>query len=183
VNETSAGRILEQAGIEATPIRRAVLAAMAGEDRAVSALEILHAVRRAGPVNKVTVYRTLDLFVDRGVALRHAWRALPALLPGRGPRLGLSCHAWCRRCGRMECMPEAVKELGVAAFVESLDMDVEGVEIRIDGVCRRVAGPGRAHSPRPSPRPPAGLDRSRSRNYLIPFAPRARSPASAETPR
>ncbi len=143
MNETSAGHSGTGRN-RATPIRRAVLAAMAGEDRAVSALEILHAVRRAGPVNKVTVYRTLDLFVDRGVALRHA-------LEGRSLRYCLGavhgsafhCHAWCRRCGRMECMPEAVKELGVAAFVESRDMDVEGVEIRIDGVSRRCRRAGK----------------------------------------
>ncbi len=152
MNETGVRRILEKAGIEATPIRRAVLAAMAGEDRAVSAREILSAVRRDGPVNKVTVYRILDLFVDRGVALRHA-------LEGRSQRYCLGaahgsafhCHVWCRRCGRMECMPDAVRELGVAAFVNRLDMDVEGVEIRIDGVCRRCR---RAGEGEPSPAGP-----------------------------
>ncbi|NMC50608.1 MAG: transcriptional repressor [Desulfovibrio sp.] len=149
MNEIGTRHILEKAGIEATPIRRAVLAAMAGESRAVSAREILSTVRRAGPVNKVTVYRTLDLFVDRGVALRHA-------LEGRSLRYCLGavhgsafhCHVWCRRCGRMECMPEAVKELGVAAFLNRLDMDVEGVEIRIDGVCRRCRQAGEGE---PSP--------------------------------
>ncbi|QLA17045.1 Fur family transcriptional regulator [Desulfolutivibrio sulfoxidireducens] len=151
MTDAAAERLLRAAGIEATPIRRAVLAAMSGEGRAVSALDILSIVRRAGPVNKVTVYRTLDLFVEKGVALRHAieGRSLRYCL-GASHGSAFHCHVWCRRCGRMECMPEAVRELGVAAFVDRLDMDVEGVEIRIDGLCRQCRRAGEGDAP---PRP------------------------------
>lgn len=153
MNPETAGRLLSQAGIEATPIRVAVLAAVAGERRAVSASEVLAAVRRGCSANKVTVYRALDLFVERGVVLRH-------VLEGRAFRycMGLThgsdfhCHVWCRRCGRMECAPEAAAELGVAAFAARLGMDVTGAEIRIDGICRdcRRAG-GEAGPLRPEP--------------------------------
>jgi Fe2+ or Zn2+ uptake regulation protein len=139
----TAAAVLAAAGIEATPIRVAVLTAMAGENRAMSASEVLEAVRRVRAANKVTVYRTLDLFVEKGVVLRH-------VLEGRAFRYCMGgthgsefhCHVWCRRCGRMECAPEAAAELGVAAFAARLGMEVTGAEIRIDGICRdcRQAG-------------------------------------------
>jgi Fe2+ or Zn2+ uptake regulation protein len=151
VTASEAGRILAGAGIEATPIRLAVLAAMADEGRAVSAAEILAAVRRARPANKVTVYRALDLFVEKGVALRHALedRAFRYCL-GAAHGSAFHCHVWCRLCGRMECVSEAAAGLGPGALGDRLGMDVMGVEMRIDGICRQCRRAGEDGSP---PRP------------------------------
>lgn len=143
--------ILRQADIEATPIRLAVLGAMAEEGRAVSAAEIFAAVRRVRPANKVTVYRALDLFVEKGVALRHALedRAFRYCL-GAAHHSAFHCHVWCRLCGRMECVSEADAGLGPGVLGERLGMEVTGVEIRIDGICGHCRRAGEGAPSRPS---------------------------------
>ena len=53
-------QMLDRAGIEATPLRLAVVRAMAGQEGAMAAGDILALVRRDRPANRVTLYRILD---------------------------------------------------------------------------------------------------------------------------
>lgn len=128
--------VLAGVGLEPTAVRLAVLRVLASEDRAFPAADILAAVRRSMSVNKVTLYRILDLYVEKGLANRHscgdrAFRyCLGPLFSGRPHG-----HAYCVRCGRMECLPDSEGLVDVAALGRRLGMDVVGVEVRIDGVC------------------------------------------------
>ncbi|MEA4854865.1 MAG: Fur family transcriptional regulator [Solidesulfovibrio sp.] len=135
--------VLARAGLDPTAVRLAVLRALAGEDRAFPAADILAAVRRAMPVNKVTLYRILDLFVEKGLANRHSCgdRAFRYCL---GPRFSGRAHghAYCLRCGRMECLPGTEGLIDVEALGRRLSMEVLGVEVRIDGVCAACRGDG-----------------------------------------
>ena len=128
--------MLAKAGIEPTPLRLGVAAILAREGRALAAADILDQLRSDRTVNKVTVYRILDLFVDKGLAQRHSsgGRAQRYCL---GPRFSgrTHCHAYCVRCGRMECLPVAEGLVDVSTLEPGLAMDVVGVEVRIDGVC------------------------------------------------
>ena len=63
---------LEHAGLEATPRRIAVLKALAALPHAPAAQELLGAVRRTTRMDKVTLYRTLDLLVEAGILQRHS---------------------------------------------------------------------------------------------------------------
>ena len=160
--------MLERAGIEATPLRLGVADILAREGSALAAADILEELRRGHKANKVTVYRILDLFVDKGLAMRHSAgdRTLRYCL---GPRLAgrAHCHAYCVRCGRMECLPMARGLVDIAALGPQLAMDVLGVEVRIDGICaacRRLEASG-AVPPRTGSGPSrdgTALDRSRS---------------------
>ena len=131
-----AATLLARAGIEPTPLRLCVADVLAGEGQALAAADILARVRGRRRANKVTLYRILDLFVDKGLAFRHSSgdRAFRYCL---GPRFSsrAHCHAYCVRCGRMECLPAPGSLVDVAALGARLDMDVVGVEVRIDGVC------------------------------------------------
>lgn len=127
---------LARAGVEPTAARLAVGRALFREDRAFPAADLLRAVRAEMPVNKVTLYRILDLFVEHGLANRHscgdrAFRYCP------GPRFSGRAHghAYCVRCGRMECLPATGQLVDVEALGRSLSMEVVGVEVRIDGIC------------------------------------------------
>ncbi|HML59936.1 Fur family transcriptional regulator [Solidesulfovibrio sp.] len=128
--------MLEEAGVEPTAVRLAVTHVLADGERALPAGDILRKVRETMPVNKVTLYRILDLFVRQGLASRHSSgdRAFRYCL---GPRFSGRAHghAYCLRCGRMACLPATRDLVDVAALGRSLDMDVVGVEVRIDGVC------------------------------------------------
>ena len=130
--------LLALAGIEATPLRLLVAEVLDQAGGALAAADILTRVRRRHDLNKVTLYRTLDLFVERGLVLRHSSgdRAFRYCLGGK--RSGAAhCHAYCRLCGRMQC----VSATGIASRLDGIPQDlladVENVEIRLDGVCER----------------------------------------------
>ncbi len=131
-----AAGMLERAGLEATPLRLLTAHILAREGQALPAADILNQVRRHHRANKVTVYRILDLFVAKGLASRHSSgdRAFRYCL---GPRFSprAHCHAYCVRCGRMQCLPVGENLVNLSSLLLALPMDVEGVEVRIDGVC------------------------------------------------
>jgi len=131
-----AGSMLARAGIDPTPLRLAVVQVLSREGGALPAGDILALVRGQQTANKVTLYRILDLFVEKGLVRRHSSgdRAQRYCLePGFAGRP--HCHAYCVRCGRMECLPAAEGVVDVAALGPALGMEVTAVEVRIDGVC------------------------------------------------
>jgi len=134
--DRDARTLLQRADIDPTPLRLLVAHTLAHGEEPLTAAVILDRVRQHHGANKVTLYRILDLFVDKGLAGRHSAgdRALRYCL---GPRFSNRphCHAYCVRCGRMECLPAAEGLVDVAALGPALAMDVVGVEVRIDGVC------------------------------------------------
>lgn len=135
-NHASTETVLKRAGIDPTPLRLAVIQVLAREGRALPAGDILALVQDQHRANKVTLYRILDLFVEKGLARRHSSgdRALRYCLePGSAGRP--HCHAYCLRCGRMECLPGVEGVVDMAALGPALAMEVVAVEVRIDGVC------------------------------------------------
>jgi len=135
-HQTPAAAMLARAGIEPTSLRLCVAEVLSGEGLALPATDILARVRERHRANKVTLYRILDLFVEKGLAFRHSSgdRAFRYCL---GPRFSsrAHCHAYCLRCGRMECLPAPETLVDMAALGERMAMDVMGVEVRIDGIC------------------------------------------------
>lgn len=143
VPQSPIAALLGRAGIEPTPLRLLVAEVLDTAGGPLAASDILAAVRRRQPANKVTLYRILDLFVDRGLASRHSAgeRALRYCL---GARFSCRphCHAHCLRCGRVICLPVAEGLVNLDALGPGLAMDVRGVELRIDGVCAACLGRG-----------------------------------------
>lgn len=68
--------LLHAAGLEDTQARRRILAALHAPHGttpvAVSAQDLLAVLRKDGPFDKVTLYRTLDLFTEHGIIQRHS---------------------------------------------------------------------------------------------------------------
>ncbi len=146
LDETS--KLLSRKGVEETPHRRRVLDILSQARAPLSAQEVFAAAGEdAGscqPMNKVTLYRILDLYVEKGVLERHhdgdkSWRfCLPS-------RRGAHCHFYCTRCGRMQCLqPTAMIEEAVNAGEEELGAAIDAVDIRFDGVCADCGGPVQA---------------------------------------
>ncbi|WMW65647.1 transcriptional repressor [Nitratidesulfovibrio liaohensis] len=134
---TDARARLEHAGLEATPRRIAVLEALAALPHAPAAQELLDTVRRTTRMDKVTLYRTLDLLVEAGILQRHSGAdgtfrhcMAPA---GKNAAHG---HFQCTRCGVMTCLPSLPAALDAAALLPA-GVTVEHVEVRLDGVCGR----------------------------------------------
>jgi Fe2+ or Zn2+ uptake regulation protein len=122
---------LLQAGVDPTTRRVMVLEAVARAEGAVSAPELLSVL--SGNMNKVTLYRILDLLVEHGVLARHTGpeRAAHYCL-GRGHG-----HFHCTRCGRCICLRLADAHLERLAGPELAGLGrVDDVELRVEGVCR-----------------------------------------------
>ncbi|WP_022663268.1 Fur family transcriptional regulator [Paucidesulfovibrio longus] len=122
---------LLRSGVDPTERRVMVFEAVAGAEGAVSAPELLAAL--GGSMNKVTLYRILDLLVSSGVLARHTG-------PGRTAHYCLGRghgHFHCTRCGRCICLGLEDANLERLAGPELAGLGrVEDVELRVEGVCR-----------------------------------------------
>lgn len=59
--------IFEHKGISFTRLRRYIIRALIQSDRAITPAEILKKVRVWGPINKVTLYRILDIYESENI--------------------------------------------------------------------------------------------------------------------
>lgn len=126
---------LSEQGLRPTGLRLALLEALAAAGRAVTAGELLEAIRRSRRVNKVTVYRLLEEFTGRGLVRRVAAQGKAAhfeLALGQPPHP----HFQCENCGAVQCLdPVPLEELWLR-LKGPLGHRADRLEIRVAGVCR-----------------------------------------------
>ena len=129
--------ILESANIEPSENRLHILEVIGENKCPLTAAEIYQTVQRTHPINRVTVYRVLDLLLER-----HVIERLNA--GGRAAHFGMAPseyhirhpHFYCTRCGQMDCLsPESI-EIEMENLKKTFPGKVERVEIRVDGICR-----------------------------------------------
>lgn len=135
-----AARMLESSDVQPTKLRVAVLASLLQNPGPAPAQVILDAVRTSRSINKVTLYRILDLLVEQGLALKHSagersfrYCALPQTPHDHGACL--HCHFHCTRCGAMQCLDSHDLPLDRSRLLQDVPLHVKTVEIRLDGVC------------------------------------------------
>jgi len=128
-----AKELLTRGGLAATAKRLLVVQALAEAARPVTPQELLEPL--GDRMNRVTLYRILDLLVERRVATRHnaGERAFRYCLHG-GP--AGHAHFTCSRCGHTECLDSHVLDVGLAELLARLPMRVDSAEIRFGGVCQ-----------------------------------------------
>jgi Fur family transcriptional regulator, ferric uptake regulator len=133
----SAKEMLTHAGLAATAKRMLVVQALTGAGRPVTPQELLEPL--GAQMNRVTLYRILDLLVEHHVATRHnaGERAFRYCL-----RTGPTGHAHftCSLCGHTECLDSQALTVGLAELLAQLPMRVDSAEIRFGGVCRDCLG-------------------------------------------
>jgi Fur family transcriptional regulator, ferric uptake regulator len=127
---------MEQSGLEPTANRLQVLEEIASQDHAVSAPELLQRLSGKCTMNRVTLYRILDLFVEHGLVQRHSVgdRAFRYCLGGKAGPKG-HCHFFCTSCGRTECLAFSSLAIDTERIQRAAGM-VQRMEIRLDGICR-----------------------------------------------
>ncbi len=142
--EEIAEALLRETGVRATPVREAVLGTLLDAGTPLSQKD-LAATSGLERVNKVTLYRTLEVLANAGIAHRvigidGEWRFCSHAREG-GRCTGNHPHFLCLNCGRMAClrdqtMPRVNVPEGYA---------IEGKQLIVYGVCPecREAGTGR----------------------------------------
>ena len=132
--------ILEQSGLAATANRELVMRALKRAGRPVTPQELLVGLDGLDArMNRVTLYRILDLLVEHGLAARHnagerAFRyCLRAGAPGHA-------HFTCTRCGNTQCLDAQGLSAGLSDFLTHLPLRVDTAELRFGGVCETCLG-------------------------------------------
>lgn len=144
MDERDATGILARCGVAATANRELVARALCAAGCPVTPQELLD--RLGGRMNRVTLYRILDLFVESGVATRHnagerAFRyCLHTDLSGHGGH----AHFTCVRCGHTQCLDSRTLDADLEAVFSHLSQSralrVETAELRFGGVCEGCLG-------------------------------------------
>ena len=130
-----ARELLERAGLEPTLNRILVVSAVAAGHCPVTAAEVLAEVLREHKVNRVTVYRILDLLAEKG--------AINRISPGeRAQRYCVGrghSHFHCTGCGRIQCIANEALRFDETAVADSLGLAVSHVDLLLEGLCRDCA--------------------------------------------
>lgn len=134
-------------GLEPTPKRVRILEVIGNNPSPIRAQDIYTAVRRTAEINRVTVYRILDLLVDKGLAVR--------LGGGRSLSYGIAPnenhpahpHFHCRNCGMLQCLQPGSLKVDVEDYRRSFAGEIREVEVLVEGICSAClnkAGPLRS---------------------------------------
>ena len=129
--------LLAAAQLEATDNRLRVLEVVGNNSFPLSAGDIFRTLERSSSINRVTVYRILDLLVDHGVVERIS-------TGGRAACFGLAPndhhrphpHFYCKRCGQMNCLHPESLNIDTENLWKTFPGQIDRVEVRVDGICK-----------------------------------------------
>ncbi len=129
--------LLESAALEATANRLRVLEVVGNNRFPLSAGDIFKTLGRSSTINRVTVYRILDLLVDRGVIERISTGGR-AFYYGLAPNANHRSHPhfYCKSCGQMDCLDPESLSVETDPLWKTYPGRIEKVEVRVDGVCK-----------------------------------------------
>jgi Fur family ferric uptake transcriptional regulator len=135
-NQCDYVNLIEHSGLGQTPNRLRVLEIIGNSPHPVSAQEIIAALNQSRDVNRVTVYRILDLLVENKLVERIS-------SGDRSFRYGLApnanhqphSHFYCVECKEMACLSPDQINLDTRPLTHSFQGLIERVEVRFDGIC------------------------------------------------
>jgi Fur family ferric uptake transcriptional regulator len=123
--------------LEVTANRLSVLEVVGNNRFPLSAGDIFKTLERTSSINRVTVYRVLDLLVDHRVVERLS-------TGGRAAYYGLAPnnyhqahpHFYCKSCGQMDCLNPESLSIETDPLRKTFPGRIDKVEVRVDGVCK-----------------------------------------------
>ena len=136
-NQCDYNGILEDSDLPPTPNRMKVLEIIGNNNSPLSAQEIYETLSRTEDINKTTVYRILDLLVEKDVVERIRGG-------GRSFRYGMAPnenhpshpHFYCKKCGNLECLSPDGLRVELENLRRTFPGIIEKVEVRLDGICK-----------------------------------------------
>ncbi|MBW2590394.1 MAG: transcriptional repressor [Deltaproteobacteria bacterium] len=129
--------LLENSGLGSTPNRLKVLEVIGNNNYPLNAGEVIDILSRSTDINRVTVYRILDLLVEKKLIDRISGG-------GRSFHYGLAPnehhqphpHFYCRECGRMECLNPESLHLDIKPLNRTFPGLIDNVQVCLDGICK-----------------------------------------------
>ncbi|MDJ0784925.1 MAG: Fur family transcriptional regulator [Desulfosarcinaceae bacterium] len=129
--------LLSGADLRSTLNRVRVLEVVGNNRFPLSADDIYRILERSSTINRVTVYRILDLLVEHGVVERIS-------TGGRAFYYGLAPndhhqphpHFYCTNCGQMDCLSPESLVVDTEPLWKTYPGRIDKIEVRIDGICK-----------------------------------------------
>ena len=123
-----------------TENRLHVLEVIGGNNYPLTASEIFQTIERTQNINKVTVYRILDLLLEYRLVER-------IRMGGRAAHYGMAPndhhaphpHFYCTKCDAVDCLPPDCVSVSTTNLRKTFPGTIERVEIQVEGVCRNCA--------------------------------------------
>jgi Fur family transcriptional regulator, ferric uptake regulator len=130
-------KMLASSDLEATENRLHVLEVVGNNRFPLSAADIFSTLERSTSINRVTVYRILDLLVDHEIVERLS-------TGGRAAYYGLAPneyhkahpHFYCKSCGQMDCLNPESLSVDTNPLWKTFPGRIDKVEVRVDGICK-----------------------------------------------
>jgi Fur family ferric uptake transcriptional regulator len=130
-------QILASNALEATRNRLDVLEVVGNNHFPLAADDIYKTLERRSSINRVTVYRILDLLVSKGIVERLS-------TGGRAAYYGLAPnehhqphpHFYCKNCGQMDCLNPDSLNVDTERLWKTFPGRIDKVEVRVDGICK-----------------------------------------------
>ena len=128
---------LQGSGLGHTPNRQRVLQVIGDSSRPLSAQQIFDTLSPTDNINRVTVYRILDLLVDNGLVSRISGGGR-SFVYGPAPNENHPAHPhfYCKSCGNLECLNPLSLNVDLHPMQRTFTGLIENVEVRVDGVCK-----------------------------------------------
>jgi len=129
--------LLQSGGLEPTPNRLRVLEVIGSNSSPVSAQDIFATVSRTAGINRVTVYRILELLASKGLVERLSSGGR-SLVYGLAPNENHPAHPHfhCRSCGALQCLQPGSLKVDQRGIERSFAGEIQNVEVRVDGICK-----------------------------------------------
>jgi Fur family ferric uptake transcriptional regulator len=131
--------VLSAAGLKRGGARERVIALLAQQRCALSAVEIEDELRASGqPTGRASIYRVLELLVEHGlverVAVGDGQARFEPLHPGGAHH---HHHLVCEQCGRLVAFDDAGLERAINDLSKRLGVRVEHHDVLLRGACQR----------------------------------------------
>jgi len=130
-------KMLQSAELNATANRLRILEVVGSNNSPLSASQIFNTLERTNSINRVTVYRILELLVRHRIMERIStggrafyYGLAPNTYHQRHP------HFYCKHCGQMDCLDPESLNIETERLWKTFPGKIDRVEIRVDGVCK-----------------------------------------------
>ena len=130
-------KLLEESGLGYTRNRHRVLEVVGNSGSPLSAQQIFDTLSRTDGINRVTVYRILDLLVEKSLVDRISGGGR-SFLYGLAPNENHPPHPhfYCKSCGNLECLNPQSLSVDLQPMERTFPGMIENVAVRVDGVCK-----------------------------------------------
>lgn len=138
--------LLEGAGLDSTANRLHVMQVIGSNNSPLTAAEVFRTVERTQPINRVTVYRILDILVEKSI-LEKISSGGRAAYYGMAPNEHHAPHPhfYCTNCGLIDCLSPESLSINSDNLHKTFPGEVGKIEVRVEGICKRCV----SHHPAP----------------------------------